>query len=103
MTKEELIAENAKLGQTNKEWSEADTQRRKSISGMLSAPYKTKGVYERESEQIVYSWPEIYFTLGKLVEKHDYANYLDTISYLEREVKDLLNWRDKEIKSHTEE
>jgi len=93
-TKEQLIAELAKLGQTNKEWSESDLQRRKTISEMLNAPFKKKSMYDYNIERVIYSWPEIYFYLGILQAKRDYADFNDTIQRHERGIVDLQQWRD---------
>lgn len=93
MKKEELIAENAKLAQTNKEWSESDAQRRKTLSEMLNAPYKEKGAYDFSKERLVYSWPEIYFALGKLIAKKEYVELRETIERHDRDIGDLMQWR----------
>ena len=102
MKKEELIKENAKLEQTNKEWSEADLQRRKNLSEMLNAPLKKQGMYDYNMERVIYGWPDIYFVLGELTSKRDYANFSDTISRHERDISDLRFWKEsvesKEIK-----
>ena len=89
MKKEELIIENTKLGQANKELFESDLQRRKVLSEMLSAPFKKSGMYDYNSEQVIYGWPDIYFHLGKLVAKKDYADFSDTLSRHERDISDL--------------
>lgn len=89
MTKEELIKENARLGQTNKEWAESDTRKRECISEMLSAPFKKKSMYDYGTEIVTYSWPEIYFHLGKLVAKKDYAEFVETLNRHERDIADL--------------
>ena len=93
--KEQLIVEVAKLGQTNKEWTEADLQRRKTLSEMLDAPFKKKGMYDYETERVTYSWPEIYFALGKLKAKRDHADFNDTIQRHELDIADLRQWRDE--------
>jgi hypothetical protein len=95
MKKEEFIIENAKPTQTNKEWSETDLQRRKTLSEMLNAPFKKKGMNDYNTERVIYSWPEIYFTLGALVAKRDYAEFNDTIQRHERDIADLRQWRDE--------
>jgi len=93
--KEQLVVELAVLGQTNKEWSEADLQRRKVLSEMLNAPFKKKNMYDYDAERVIYSWPEIYFTLGKLTAKRDYTDFNDTIQRHERDIADLRQWRDE--------
>ena len=95
MKKEELIKENAKLGQTNKEWAEADEQRRKNLSEMLNAPLKGGG-YDYSDRRVIYSWPEIYFALGKLIAKRDYVELRDTINRHDIDIGSLLNWKDRE-------
>lgn len=89
LTKEQLIADVAKLELTNKEWSEANLQRRKNLSEMLNAPFKKKGMYDYETERLTYSWPEIYFALGKLQAKRDYLEFNDTINRHEKDIADL--------------
>jgi len=93
LPKEKFIKDIAKLEQTNKEWSEADTQRRKTLSEMLNAPFEKKGMYAYDTERVIYSWPEIYFALGRLVAKRDYAEFNDQINRHERDISDLLMWR----------
>lgn len=93
MKKEGLVEENAKLGQINKEWSEGDLQRRKTLSEMLDGPFKKGGMYDYNTERVIYSWPEIYFTLGKLQAKRDYAEFDDQINRHEKDIADLLSWR----------
>ena len=95
MNKENLIKENACLGQTNKELSDVDLQRRKNLSEMLYAPFKKKGMYDYDTERIIYSWPEIYFELGKLTSKRDYVDLMETINRHERDIADLRQWRDE--------
>ena len=95
MTKEEIIAENAKLGQTNKEWTEADLQRRKTLSSMLNAPFKKRGQYDYDTEIVVYSWPDIYFALGKLQAMRNHAEFTDTMQRHERDIADLRQWREE--------
>ena len=95
MKKEELIKQIAVLEQSNKEWGEADLQRRKTLSQMLESPHKPKGAYSYDYsiERITYSWPEIYFNLGKLITKRDYTDFSDTISRCEKDISDLLIWK----------
>lgn len=95
MKKEDLIVANAKLEQTNKEWAEEDTQRRKTLSEMLNAPFKKKGAYDYTEERVVYSWPEMHFALGKLIAKRDYADFSDTIRRHEIDISDLRQWREE--------
>jgi len=94
-TKEQCIAELAVLAQTNKEWSEADAQRRKTLSEMLNAPFKKKGMYDYDTERVIYSWPEIYFALGNLTAKRDYADFNDIIQRHEIDIADLRQWREE--------
>ena len=92
----QFIAEVAKLEQTNKEWSEADLQRREIVSEMLNAPFEKKGMCNYDTtERVIYSWPEIYFALGKLQAKKDYADFNDTIQRHERDISDLRQWCDE--------
>ena len=96
MNKEELIKENARLGQANKEWAEADAQRRNNLSEMLNAPQQN-GYYGRSTERTIYSWPEIYFALGKLTAKKDYAEFDEVINRHEMDISSLCQWRNEEI------
>ena len=93
-TKKQLVVELAVLGQANKEWLESDLQRRKVLSEMLNAPFKKKSMYDYDTERIIYSWPEIYFALGKLVVKRDYADFNDIVQRHERDIDDLRQWRE---------
>lgn len=74
-------------------WQEGDERRRKEISRMLDesgyeAQFYNENVYERR-ETPTYTWPQIYFRIGKLVAKRDYVNFQDQIRLIESHVKDL--------------
>lgn len=46
-----------------------DLEHRTTLSKVLGAPLKKKDPYEYKSEQIVYSWGEIYYEIGRLAER----------------------------------
>lgn len=93
-TNEQLISEVARLRLSHEGWVEGDVERRKIFSEMLNAPYKDKGQYDYSRERVLYSWPIIYFALGKLIAKRDYADFTDTIQRHERDLGDLREWRE---------
>ena len=95
MKKEELIKENARLGQTNKEWSEEDSQRRLEFAKAFKW-LKKKGMSDYTDEYRVPTWPEIYLEIGHLQVKRDYADVRDSIDSLENKIwaleqKDIKN------------
>lgn len=69
-TKEELVKENATLSEANRARQEENDERRRTLSNMLEAPFKKASYgYGESNERKIYSWPEIYFALGKLTQK----------------------------------
>lgn len=80
ITKEDLIKENAALKNRTEAFESVDEKIRLELSKALGAGTKKKAEYSNEYVYIVWSWPQIYIALGKLLSKESYANYVDQVS-----------------------
>ena|SRR3990167_6462148 len=88
-TKEELIKENARLEQINKEFSETDTRRRKEFAKAFSwvKPYNP---YDNNIKEFLDpTWPEIYIQMGKLLATKSFMDFEGNVSQLERKLADV--------------
>ena len=94
MTKEELIKENARLGQTNKEWLEADTQRRLEFAKAFHW-LKKRGAYDYTDEYRTPTWTEVFVEIGKLLAARTFYDLEGNVSELECKLEDL----EKKIRS----
>ncbi len=82
MTKDELIAENARLQDKVKTLEEQDTTLRQELSAALDAPTKKESGYSNDCVYVTYNWYEIFREVGKLLEKKRYINLEDRIEDL---------------------
>lgn len=99
-TKDELIAENAKL-KNELELMEkrvvgirdaaeaADKEVREHLSIALGAGTVSKGMYSDDRIQIVYNWHAIFRELGKLLEKKNYVNLQEAIDYHTMQISEI--------------
>lgn len=80
-TKEELVKDNALLERSLEESNENDRIRRANLSVFLDSPFKKRGQYDySDSERVTYTWPEIYFHLGKLVSERNDLGFREQTS-----------------------
>lgn len=77
-TRDELIAENARLKEENEQYAAKDETVRESLSVALGAGTYKKNMYS-DYEQVVYSWYAIFRELGKLLAKRDYVDFSDQL------------------------
>lgn len=91
MKKEELQNKIGELEGANKRLAELDERMRKEVSGFLGF-YKQE-YYDRSREIQVLSWAEIYFNLGKLIER---TTRLEDLTLLRSQV-DYLIGKDQKL------
>ena len=106
LTKEQLIAENAKLSEkigrlvtdTLAERESADgydRTRRQELSLALGSGYDSKNSYgfsnHEKGEPIVWSWAKIHVELGKVLAAKNYMDFKGNISELEYAVETIKN------------
>jgi hypothetical protein len=87
MKKEQLIGELAKVKKSENEWAEADQTRRKAISNMLGGPMQNSSYAYLSKERTVYTWPEIYFRLGEVMESYGKLQGEYRINSVEQDVR----------------
>lgn len=91
MSKDELVSQLAVANKTVEELLEQDTDTRTSLSGFLGS-YKT-GMYDREPSIVTLDWAEIYFELGKIMERSKTFKSVEEMieghEHLQRSVNEL--------------
>lgn len=87
-TRDELIAENAKLKSKVADLEAADGNVRESLSVALGAGTWKKSHYSEE-EQVVFSWFSIFREIGKLLERKKQANLEEAFQQHERIICNL--------------
>ena len=88
MTKDKLIVQNAQLEQTNKNWAEADTQRRLEFAKAFGW-FKKRGMYDYQDEYRTPTWIEIFVEIGKLLAARTFYNFKGNLSELQCKVESL--------------
>ena len=88
-TKEVLVVELAKVVATCARLEAADKTIRENISKMLAAPTMRKQYAYSDPEPTVYSWPEIYYHLGRLMTRRDYLDLTKNVQEVERQLRAL--------------
>ena len=89
MTKEELIKENAKFEQANKEWSESDLRRRLEFAKAFGF-FKKVNFYTNTDEYRTPTWPEIFVEIGKLSTARSFMEFEGKISRLESKLEEVI-------------
>lgn len=93
MTKDELIAENAKLKAQLEDHKASDKQVRESLSLSLGSGYTMKQTYgfsgTEDGDPIVYNWYQIFREVGKLLAARNFMDFEGNVSELECKIEDL--------------
>jgi len=82
MKKEELISKNGVLEFTIEELKANDKNTREEISDAMDAPSRSNGYGERN--KTIYTWPEIFVQIGKLMERKEYGDLRSQIKGLQK-------------------
>lgn len=82
LTKDQLLKRNEELESLNDSWKGSDFGKRSAISSFINDPFDRNRIMA--TTQKILDWPEIYFEIGKLVEK---ANKIDTIMAMEATIR----------------
>ena len=86
-TKEQLIAEVAKLRQSHGEWVSEDERKRKEFAKAFNW-WKTE-YYDKSKELQNPTWEQIFTEVGKLLAAKNFMDYEENISELECKLEDL--------------
>lgn len=85
-TKEQLLAENARLTAQLKATLELDEAQRKEFSGVLNAPM---GEDYYRNTRTTYSWGQIFCEVGKLIAANEITRLRESADQIYREKSDL--------------
>ena len=99
-TKEQLIAEVAKLRQSHGEWVDGDEQKRKEFAKAFrwyKQPKPYSGAYNEPPEPVLPSWEQIWVNLGTLLAARNFMDIEGNVSELEMKLQDLEEKIRKEI------
>ena len=91
-TKEQLIAEVAKLRQSHEEWVAGDERKRKEFAKAFcwhKQPKPYSGAYNEPPEPILPSWEQIWVNLGTLLAARNFYDFEGNLSELEMKLEDL--------------
>lgn len=80
-TKEGLINENVELVEKLQESRSTNVQARKTISSFLGSFESSPNFFGQQKETKVLTWAEIYFELGKIIERNKEAPSLKIMSF----------------------
>ena len=105
-TKEQLLALNGELRfkietleklitDKDSEVAKKDKEIREYLSISLGAGTRSKGRYDSEQEQIVYSWYSIFREIGKLLAKKEYPDLSEAIQHHTMQISGLQERMDK--------
>src|SRR3990167_5450512 len=89
LNKEELIAALAVERKEKVDLQSDDIDKRRALSWMLGAPAKQPQTWGNDPDRITYTWPQIYFEVGKLAAAHTFMDFEGNISELEMAVEKL--------------
>ena len=96
-THEELIAEIARLEQSNKEWADAGERRRKEFAKAFSWRKPQEMYSPRDNEPATPTWEQIFVEIGKLLAARTFYDLEGNVSELEYAIKNLEEKIKKEI------
>ena len=86
-TKEDLLKENARLAQSNKEWQDANTARKTEFAKAFR--WTSQKAYSSEESFRTPTWEEIFVELGKLLASRTFKNQASDIENLYNEINVL--------------
>jgi len=96
-THDELIAEIARLEQSNKKWAEANERRRKEFAKAFSWHRPQEMYSPRGNESATPSWEQIFVEVGKLLAARTFYDLEGNVSELECKLEDLVKNIKKDI------